>query len=84
MASLARRTAQSVTVDLSLTSMIDVTFLLLVCFLVTTRFRPHEGMLEALLPKGRGTDATPTTGRVETRVKLLWYDTFAAAENPYE
>ena len=40
--------------EMNLTPMIDVTFLLLVFFLVGTRFKEHEGTLDAKLPKDRG------------------------------
>ena len=38
----------------SLTSMIDVTFLLLVFFLLTLKFRTFDGKLSAYLPKDQG------------------------------
>ena len=40
--------------DLEMTPMIDVTFLLLVFFLLTLRFRTLEGKLAAYLPKDAG------------------------------
>lgn len=43
-----------------LTPMIDVTFLILIFFIVTLRFKTLEGQLDASLPKNLGTGATPT------------------------
>ena len=43
---------------LELTPMIDVTFLLLVFFLLTLRFKTLEGKLEATLPRDAGVRAT--------------------------
>lgn len=53
--------------DLDLMPMIDVTFLLLVFFLCTLSFKPLEGRLEALLPKGAG----PNAGRAAELVQPL-------------
>jgi len=40
--------------ELNLTPMIDVTFLLLIFFLVGTKFKEPEGKLNAYLPKDKG------------------------------
>jgi len=40
--------------EMDLTSMIDVTFLLLIFFLLGTRFKAPEGILDAHLPKDEG------------------------------
>lgn len=50
-----------------LTSMIDVTFLLLVFFLCTMQFRTFEGRHDAALPKsyGGGTDDVPEIEKVD-------------------
>lgn len=42
---------------LNLTAMIDVTFLLVIYFVVTASFSPGEGILTAKLPQGTGTAA---------------------------
>ena len=47
--------------ELEMTPMIDVTFLLLIFFLLTLKFRVLEGKLSAYLPK----DAGPNAGTVE-------------------
>lgn len=55
-----------------LTSMIDVTFLLLVFFLCTMQFRTFEGRHDAALPKEFGTGKRPAepveTATIEVRV----------------
>jgi biopolymer transport protein ExbD len=53
--------------------MIDCTFLLLIFFMLATKFKTVEGRLKAFLPKDRG----PGTGTTiidlgDMRVKLLW------------
>jgi biopolymer transport protein ExbD len=45
---------------LEMTPMIDVTFLLLIFFLCTIRFRSLEGKLAAYLPKGDGVTVNPS------------------------
>ncbi len=42
-----------------MTPMIDVTFLLLIFFIVTLKFKVLEGRLDAALPKDRGTSNAP-------------------------
>jgi biopolymer transport protein ExbD len=42
--------------QLNLTAMLDVTFQLLIFFVVTVSFAPNEGVLEADLPAGAGID----------------------------
>ncbi|MFQ5412995.1 MAG: ExbD/TolR family protein [Phycisphaerae bacterium] len=53
---LGRRT-RGVAMAVNLTPMIDVTFLLLIFFLVTTSFEPPEGLLASRLPKDAGEPA---------------------------
>lgn len=61
--------------ELSITPMIDVVFLLLIFFLLASRFKPTEGDLKAYLPKDRGQGtSTPRIDLYDVRVKLLWYD----------
>lgn len=58
---------------LSMTPMIDVTFLLLIFFMLACKFRTVEGKLKAYLPKDRGQGtSTPVVDLGELRVKLLW------------
>ena len=61
--------------ELAITPMIDVVFLLLVFFLLASRFKVAEGELKSYLPKdrGAGTDVSPID-LYEVRLKLLWYD----------
>jgi biopolymer transport protein ExbD len=51
-------------VKMEMTPMIDVTFLLLIFFIVTLKFKTLEGRLDAALPKDRGT-STSTAEEVE-------------------
>lgn len=54
---MARKKAKIEEVKLELTPMIDVTFLLLIFFLVTMKFKVLEGKLETELPKDVGVNA---------------------------
>ncbi len=45
-------------VKMEMTPMIDVTFLLLIFFIVTLKFKTLEGRLDASLPKDRGTSTS--------------------------
>ncbi|MBL7008982.1 MAG: biopolymer transporter ExbD [Planctomycetes bacterium] len=45
-------------IKMDMTPMIDVTFLLLVFFIVTLKFKTLEGRLDASLPKDRGTNTS--------------------------
>ncbi len=45
-------------VKMEMTPMIDVTFLLLIFFIVTLKFKTLEGRLDAALPKDRGTSTS--------------------------
>ncbi|HUS57215.1 MAG TPA: biopolymer transporter ExbD [Planctomycetota bacterium] len=49
-----KRNDDSPPAELQMTSMIDVTFLLLIFFLLGTRFKEPQGRLNAYLPKERG------------------------------
>ena len=62
-----RRTEES---GLSLTSMIDVTFLLLVFFLLTIQFRTLDGRLSAYLPKGEGARPEDVTRQLDVEVTV--------------
>jgi len=70
-----REIVGEVKTELSITPMIDVVFLLLIFFLLASRFKATEGDLKAYLPKdkGQGT-STPQIDLYEVRLKLLWYD----------
>jgi len=60
-------------IQLEMTPMIDVTFLLLIFFLLTLKFKVLEGKLAAYLPRDAG--AAPAQGepleRVEVRISVL-------------
>ncbi len=61
--------------ELAITPMIDVVFLLLIFFLLASRFKSEEGDVKSYLPKDRGQGtSTPTIDLYEVRLKLLWYD----------
>ncbi len=58
--------------ELDMTPMIDVTFLLLIFFMVATKFKTKEGSLKSWLPKDRGMAAAPATPDTkEVRIVLL-------------
>ncbi len=54
---------------LEMTPMIDVTFLLLVFFMLTVRFQDLEGVLDAALPRDAGS-AAPSEPRERTDVRI--------------
>jgi biopolymer transport protein ExbD len=55
-----------------LTSMIDVTFLLLVFFAFNMTFGSEEGSIDAYLPKNSSIGVLPRTCYLDIRIKLLW------------
>jgi len=55
---MARKREKFEPVEAEMTPMIDVTFLLLIFFIVTLKFRTLEGRLDASLPKDKGTKNT--------------------------
>lgn len=56
-----------------LTPMIDVTFLLLIFFVLNLKFKVEEGEMENYLPKDQGQAVTPPSPVLDScRVKLLW------------
>ncbi len=61
--------------ELAVTPMIDVVFLLLIFFLLASRFKSTEGEIKSYLPKDRGPGETPyVIDLAEVRIKLLWLD----------
>jgi len=56
---------------LELTPMIDVTFLLLIFFMLTIQFRDEEGILHAALPKQDGVGGEPAIPVERVRVEVL-------------
>ena len=72
---IAKEMAEENKAELAITPMIDVVFLLLIFFLLASRFKASEGDVKSYLPKDRGQGtSTPTIDLYEVRVKLLWYD----------
>ncbi|MBI2192874.1 MAG: biopolymer transporter ExbD [Planctomycetes bacterium] len=73
---MARRKAPTVDdtiAQLNMTPMIDVTFQLLIFFMVGMQIRVPEGILRAYLPKDRGTGGRPKDDQVpppELRIRL--------------
>jgi len=61
-------------IKMDFTSMIDVTFLLLIFFVVTLKFKVLEGRLDASLPKDMGTAASPSEPIEKINVILLVSD----------
>jgi len=60
---------------MDLAPMIDIVFNLLVFFMVATKFKSTEGMIEAFLPKDRGQGPGQTTiDLAEVRLELLRID----------
>ncbi len=59
---------------LSLTSMIDVTFLLLLFVLCTLKFRTLEGKLESHLPKTVGTGPGPSEQKERLSIEVVIID----------
>jgi biopolymer transport protein ExbD len=62
----------SAAVKIDLTPMIDVTFLLMVFFLLGTRFKAPEGKLDAHMPNDRGvSEAIPLEFEEELTIRIL-------------
>lgn len=57
-----------------LTSMIDVIFLLLIFFMVGTKFKTEEGRHKAFLPKNKGQAAGSPKDLSEVRINVAWVD----------
>lgn len=64
------RIRRNAKVSVPLTAMIDVTFLLLAYFLMTTTFRQSEGQLPGTLPKTGPIDDRPRVQPVEIALKV--------------
>lgn len=57
--------------ELQMTPMIDVTFLLLIFFMCTIKFKVLEGKLSAYLPKDVGVNSDPAPKREKVEVQIL-------------
>ena len=68
---MARKKAQIEEVEMELTPMIDVVFLLLIFFIVTMKFKVLEGKLVTELPKDEGTSAgdPPLIDKIEIDIE---------------
>lgn len=69
-------------IKMDFTSMIDVTFLLLIFFVVTLKFKVLEGRLDASLPKDMGTAAAPSPEIEKINVILLVSDPGTLGKDP--
>lgn len=58
-------------IKMDLTPMIDVTFLLMIFFLVTLKFKVLEGRLDASLPKDMGTSSKQTDPIEKVNIVIL-------------
>ena len=56
--------------DMEMTPMIDVTFLLLIFFMCTIKFKTLEGKLSAYLPKDRGNNPDPADPVEAVEIKM--------------
>lgn len=75
MAKKKKKPVDAIEAEAELTPMIDVTFLLLIFFVLNLKFKVEEGEIESFLPKNRGQGSgTPQIDLGEVRMKLLWYD----------
>ena len=71
-------------IEMEMTPMIDVTFLLLIFFLCTIKFKVLEGKLAAYLPKDVGVNSTQAEPKekVEIVIRVLNEGQRVYAENP--
>jgi biopolymer transport protein ExbD len=70
-----KKSAGPTEADCDLTPMIDVTFLLLIFFILNLKFKVEEGEIESFLPKDKGqASGTPQIDLNDVRLKILWYD----------
>ncbi len=75
MAAGAAREAREATGEPTLTPLIDITFLVLIFFLVAVKMRATEGRIDAFLPRDRGLGPTPIGPIVpDPRIALRWVD----------
>ncbi|MGB0953930.1 MAG: biopolymer transporter ExbD [Planctomycetota bacterium] len=65
-----------------MTPMIDVTFLLLIFFIVTLKFKVLEGRLDAALPKDRGTNTSQAEEIEKVDIMLFVADPGELVDDP--
>ena len=75
----AKRGRAKARIAVPMTAMIDVTFLLLIYFLLTTTFRQKEGQIPGTLPRA-GTSGAATMERLQTPIKITLHPTGEANE----
>ena len=69
-----KRTKEEIKSELDMTSMIDVVFLLLIFFMVATKFKQPEGSLRSWLPRDRGTSGGAPVVNPGCRLTLAMSD----------
>ena len=77
--SRAKRGRAKARIAVPMTAMIDVTFLLLLYFILTTVFRQAEGQIPGTLPRA-GTSGAATMDRLQTPIKITLHPTGEANE----
>ena len=75
----AKRGRGKAKIAVPMTPMIDVTFQLLIYFILTTTFRQLEGQIPGTLPKA-GTSGAATIERLQTPIKITLHPTGEANE----
>jgi len=75
----AKRGRAKAKIAVPMTAMIDVTFLLLIYFILTTTFRQKEGQIPGTLPKS-GTSGAATMEKLQTPIKITLHPTGEANE----
>ena len=75
----AKRGRDKAKIAVPMTAMIDVTFLLLIYFILTTTFRQPEGQIPGTLPKS-GTSGAATMEKLQTPIKITLHPTGEANE----
>ena len=69
---LIEESSSSSKVELDMTSMIDVVFLLLIFFMCATKFKIAEGSLRAFLPRDRGSQSSSPVITRGCRITMGW------------
>ena len=77
--SRAKRGRGKAKIAVPMTAMIDVTFLLLIYFLLTAVFRQAEGQIPGTLPRA-GTSGVATMDKLQTPIKITLHPTGEANE----
>ena len=75
----AKRGRKKAKIAVPMTAMIDVTFLLLIYFILTINFRKAEGQIPGTLPKA-GVSGAATMEKLQTPIKITLHPTGEANE----